>query len=44
VNNDIVLVMTWLQALDEDFFAKSFNALLFSWDKCLNRGGDYVKK
>jgi hypothetical protein len=36
--------MSWLQALHLDFFAKGFNALVSYWDKCLNRGGDYVEK
>jgi hypothetical protein len=45
VNDDdfIVAVMNWLQALDHDFFVKGFNALVACWDKCHNRGGDYVE-
>jgi hypothetical protein len=42
VNDDVTMaVMTWLLAPDQDFFAKGFNALVFSWDKSLSRGGDY---
>jgi hypothetical protein len=41
-NDVIVVVTTWLQVLDQDFFAKGFNSLVSHWDKCLNMGGDYV--
>jgi hypothetical protein len=38
----MVMVMVWLQALGQSFFAKDFNALVSRWDNCLSRGGDYV--
>jgi hypothetical protein len=43
VNDDdiIMVVTTGLQAPDQDFFVKGFNA---SWVKCLNRGDNYLKK
>jgi hypothetical protein len=45
VNDDvIVVVMAWLQALDQDFFAEGFSALVSHWDKCLNRGDNCVEK
>jgi hypothetical protein len=33
-------VMSWLQALDTDFFY----ALVYRWDKCFGKCGDYVEK
>jgi hypothetical protein len=46
VNDDdvIVAVKTCLLVHDQDFFAKGFNALVSSQDKCLNSGGDYIEK
>jgi hypothetical protein len=45
VNDDVILgVTTWLHALDQDFFVKDLSALVSHWEKCLNSGGDYVKK
>jgi hypothetical protein len=35
----VAAVTTWLQALDQDFFAKGFSALVSCWNKCLNRVG-----
>jgi hypothetical protein len=29
---------------DQDIFMKGFKALLSHWDKCLNRGGEYIEK
>jgi hypothetical protein len=39
-DNDVAAVMTWLQVLDQDFFAKGFGALVSCWDRCLNKSGD----
>jgi hypothetical protein len=36
-------VMSWLQALDTDFFYAGIDALYW-WDKCLGKYGDYVEK
>jgi hypothetical protein len=38
------VVMSWLQALDTDFFYAGIDALVYRWDKCLGKYGDYVKK
>jgi hypothetical protein len=36
-HDDIIAAMTtWLQALDQDFFAKAFSALVSRWNKSLN--------
>jgi hypothetical protein len=43
-DNVIFVVMTLLQALDQDFFMKSFSALVSFLDKCLSMGGVYVQK
>jgi hypothetical protein len=37
-------VMSWLQALDTDFFYAGIDALVYWWDKCLGKCGDYVEK
>jgi histone-lysine N-methyltransferase SETMAR len=37
-------VMSWLQALDTDFFYAGIDALVYQWDKCLGKYGDYVEK
>jgi hypothetical protein len=37
-------VMSWLQALDTDFFYAGIYALVYRWDKCLDKYGDYVEK
>jgi histone-lysine N-methyltransferase SETMAR len=37
-------VMSWLQALDTDFFYAGIDALVYWWDKCLGKYGDYVGK
>lgn len=45
MNDDVtVAVTTWLYAFDQNVSAKAFNALVFRWNKCLNRGDDYVEK
>jgi hypothetical protein len=37
-------VMSWLQVLDTDFFYAGIDALVYRWDKCLGKYGDYVEK
>jgi hypothetical protein len=37
-------VMSWLQALDTDFLYAGIDALVYQWDKCLGKYGDYVEK
>jgi hypothetical protein len=37
-------VMSWLQALDTDFFYAEIDALVYRSDKCLGKYGDYVEK
>jgi histone-lysine N-methyltransferase SETMAR len=37
-------VMSWYQALDTDFFYAGIDALVYRWDKCLGKYGDYVEK
>jgi histone-lysine N-methyltransferase SETMAR len=37
-------VMSWLQALDTDFFYAGIDALVYRWDKCLRNYWDYVQK
>jgi hypothetical protein len=37
-------VMSWLQALDTDFLYAGIDALVYRWDKCLGKYGDYVEK
>jgi hypothetical protein len=32
-------VMSWLQALDTDFFYAGIDALVYWWDKCLRKWG-----
>jgi hypothetical protein len=34
-------VMSWLQALDTD---AGIDALVYRWDKCFGKYGDYVEK
>jgi hypothetical protein len=36
--------MSWLQALDTDFFYAGIDALVYQWDKCFRKYGDYVEK
>jgi hypothetical protein len=36
--------MSWLQALDTDFFYAGIDALVYWWDKCFGKCGDYVEK
>jgi hypothetical protein len=37
-------VMSWLQELDTDFFCARIDALVYRWDKCFDKYGDYVEK
>jgi hypothetical protein len=37
-------VMSWRQALDTDFFYAGLDALVYRWDKCFGKYGDYVEK
>jgi hypothetical protein len=37
-------VMSWLQALDTDFFYAGIDALVYRWDKCSGKYGDCVEK
>jgi hypothetical protein len=37
-------VMSWLQALDTDFFYAGIDALVYQWDKYFGKYGDYVEK
>jgi hypothetical protein len=44
LNDDVIaVVMTWLQACDQDFFATVFNKLVSHWEKCLKKSGDNIK-
>jgi hypothetical protein len=43
-DDGVAVVTIWLQALDQDFFAKGFSTLVSGWDKCLNRDCKYVEK
>jgi hypothetical protein len=36
-------VMSWLQALDTNFFCAGTDALVYRWDKCFVKYGDYVE-
>jgi hypothetical protein len=37
-------VMSSLQALDTDFFYAGIDTLVYRWDKCFGKYGDYVEK
>jgi histone-lysine N-methyltransferase SETMAR len=37
-------VMSWLQALGTDFFYAGIDALVYRWNKCLDKYGDNVEK
>jgi hypothetical protein len=37
-------VMSWLQALDTDFFYAGIDPLVYRCDKCFGKCGDYVEK
>jgi histone-lysine N-methyltransferase SETMAR len=37
-------VMSWLQVLDTDFFYAGIDVLVYQWDKCFGKYGDYVEK
>jgi hypothetical protein len=36
--------MSWLQALDTDLFYAGIDALVYRWDKCFGKYGDYEEK
>jgi hypothetical protein len=36
--------MCWLQAFDTEFFYAGTDALVYRWDKCFGKYGDYVEK
>jgi hypothetical protein len=37
-------VWRWFRAQLTEFYNSGISKLLVQWDKCLNRGGDYVEK
>lgn len=37
-------VLTWLHNLDADFFHAGFDGLVYRWNKCFDKHGDYVEK
>jgi histone-lysine N-methyltransferase SETMAR len=37
-------VMSWIQALDTDSFNAGIDPLVYRWDKCVGKYGDYVEK
>jgi len=37
-------VLGWFSRTDEPFYAEDFQALVKSWDKCINVAGEYVEK
>jgi hypothetical protein len=37
-------VQRWFHAQLAEFYNSSISKLVVRWDKCLNRGGDYVEK
>jgi histone-lysine N-methyltransferase SETMAR len=37
-------VRRWFRAQSTEFYNSSISKLVVQWDKCLNRGGDYVGK
>ncbi|KAJ4426252.1 hypothetical protein ANN_27064 [Periplaneta americana] len=37
-------VMMWLWGLDADFFYAGIDVLVYRWNKCLDKPGDYVEK
>jgi hypothetical protein len=43
-DDDIAAVETWLQAFDQDFFVKGYNAPVSHLNKRFSGGGDHVKK
>lgn len=36
--------MCMLHVLDQDLFVKGFSVVVSLWDKCFDKGGDYVEK
>jgi hypothetical protein len=34
----------WFRAQPAEFYNSGISKLVVRWDKCLNRGGDYVEK
>jgi hypothetical protein len=37
-------VRQWFRAQSAEFYNSGISKLLMRWNKCLNRGGDYVEK
>jgi hypothetical protein len=37
-------VMSWFRCLTLDFFYTGIDALVYRWDKCFGKDGDYVEK
>jgi hypothetical protein len=37
-------VLAWFSRTNKSFFAEAFQALVKSWDKCINVAGEYVEK
>jgi hypothetical protein len=37
-------VWRWFCAQPAEFYNSGISKLMVRWDKCLNRGGDYVEK
>jgi histone-lysine N-methyltransferase SETMAR len=37
-------VRRWFRAQPAEFYNSGISKLVMRWDKCLNRGGDYVEK
>jgi hypothetical protein len=37
-------VRRWFRAQLAEFYNSGISQLVVRWDKCLNRGGDYVEK
>jgi hypothetical protein len=37
-------VQQWFRTQRTEFYTSSISKLVTLWDKCLNRGGDYVEK
>jgi hypothetical protein len=37
-------IMSWLQALDTDFFYAGIDVLVYQWDECFGKYGHYVEK
>ena len=37
-------ILMWLHNLDTDFLNADFDGLVYQWNKCLDKHGDYVEK